>query len=91
MLDNLTQFEPTIIKLAKSYNIPSLEWEDIAQELRIHLWLKQKSAKKPIKNYQNWAYISCRNKIRDLARRYQNQKNVGNLDNLDETKIIKKF
>ena len=72
-MDNLTQFEPTIIKLAKSYNIPPLEWQDIAQELRIHLWLKRDKydGKKP---YKNWAYIGCRNKIRDLAKYYQRQK-----------------
>lgn len=66
----LEQFEPTIIKLAKTYSIPSLEWEDIAQELRIHLWKQEKAQHKPIKSYKNWAYIACRHKIRDLARHY---------------------
>ena len=73
-MDNLTQFEPTILKLAKSYSIPPLEWQDIAQELRIHLLLKEKSAKIPIKSYKNWAYILCQNKIKDLARYYQREK-----------------
>ena len=70
----LEDFEPTILKLAKTYSIPPLEWEDIAQELRLLLWQKEKSAKKPIKSYNNWAYILCRNKIRDLARYHQREK-----------------
>lgn len=70
----LEDFEPTILKLAKTYSIPPLEWEDIAQELRLLLWQKEKSAKKPIKSYKDWAYITCRNKIRDLARYYQRGK-----------------
>ena len=86
-MDNLKEFEPTIIKLAKTYKIPPLEWEDIAQELRIHLWLKEKSAKRPIKSYQDWAYIVCRNKIRNLAEYYKAQKRDSSKDiSLDELK-----
>ena len=74
---NLTQFEPTIIKLAKTYHIEPLEWQDVAQELRIHLWLKEKSDKRPSKNYNNWAYRVCRRKIIDLARYYDAKKRGG--------------
>ena len=66
----LEDFELTIKKLAKTYKIEPLTWEDLAQELRIHLWLKEKSAKKPIRNYNNWAYIVCKRKIINLARYY---------------------
>ena len=70
----LEDFDKTIIKLARTYYIPPLEWQDIAQELRIHLWLKEKSAKKPIKSYNDWAYKTCRRKIIDLNRYYTRQK-----------------
>ncbi len=73
-MNNLEQFESTIIKLAKTYHIPPLEWEDIAQELRIHLWLKRDKFDSQKREYKNWAYIVCRNKIRDLARYYQRKK-----------------
>ena len=73
-LKNLEQFEPTILKLAKTWNIPPLEWQDIAQELRIHLWQQEEKRTTKIKNYNNWAYISCRNKIKDLAKYYQRKK-----------------
>jgi len=84
-------FEPTLIKLAKTYQIGNLEWQDIAQELRIWLWLKEKEQKKPIKNYNNWGYIVCRNKIIDLARFWgrqkRNKKYKVSLDELKEKGI----
>ena len=83
-MTNLEGFDKTIVKLAKTWNIPPLEWEDIAQELRIHLWLKEKSAKEPIKNYNDWAYITCRNKIKDLHKYYTCQKRDTFIVNLEE-------
>ena len=74
MKTKLEEFETTILKLAKTWNIPPLEWQDIAQELRIHLWLKEQEHGEGIKDYNNWAYITCRNKIRDLAKYYQRGK-----------------
>ena len=73
MLNEIKQFETTIIKLSYAYNIKPLEPCDIANELRLHLWLKEKEQKKPIESYKNWAYITCRNKIKDLARKYNNE------------------
>lgn len=70
---HLAEFDATIIKLAKTYHIEPLEWQDVAQELRITLWLKRDqflAAKNPL----GWAYKVCRNKIVDLARHHQSQK-----------------
>jgi RNA polymerase sigma factor (sigma-70 family) len=79
-MDNLTQFEPTILKLAKTYQIPPLEWSDIAQELRIHLW-ENRHKFNPVKaTYENWAYICCRNKIKDLAKYHKRQCRDGSKD-----------
>lgn len=69
-MDNLTQFETTIIKLAKTYSIPPLEWKDIAQELRLNLWIKRDKFDPQKQQYKNWAYIVSKNKIKDLARYY---------------------
>lgn len=77
----LKEFEPTIIKLAKSSHIRPLEWQDIAQELRLYLWEEEKKTKKPIKSYKNWAYIVCRHKLGKLRRYYTQQKR-------DERKIV---
>jgi len=87
----MENFEKTIIKLAKSYKIVPLEWQDIAQELRIHLWVNRSKYDKSKGSYKNWAYISCRNKLRDLAKYYQAQKRdyrkIVSLDELMEQGI----
>ena len=87
MLDNLTQFEPTIIKLAKSYKIPPLTAEDIAQELRLQLWLKRDKFNSKRATYENWAYIVCRNKIKDLAKKFGKEIKTISLDGLKEKGI----
>ena len=71
---NLEKFEPTILKLAKTWYIPPLEWSDIANELRLHLWKNENKFNSQKATYDNWAYICCRNKIRDLAKYYQAKK-----------------
>jgi DNA-directed RNA polymerase specialized sigma24 family protein len=63
-----------------------MEWEDVAQELRLHLFLKYRNRKSAIRNYENWAYITCRNKIRDLARYYTRKKRHTNIVSIDELK-----
>ena len=88
MLDNLQQFEPTLIKLAKTYKIPPLEWEDIAQELRIQLWLKREKYNPKKATYENWAYIVCRKKIVDLARYYDAKKRGGEGRKYKDTKEV---
>lgn len=72
-MEDFEAFEPTLIKLAKTYKIGDLEPDDVAQELRIHLWLNRDKydRKKP---YNNWAFICCKNQIRKLARYYKRQK-----------------
>jgi len=75
-MENFETFESTIIKLAKTYSIPYMGWQDIAQELRIHLWLKRNQYN-PKRRYEDWAYITCRHKIVDLARYYDAKKRGG--------------
>ena len=81
------QFEPTIIKLAKTYNIPPLTWEDIAQELRLHLWLKRGQYDPKKSAYQTWATKVCRNKIKDLAKKYSKEIKTISLEELKERGI----
>ena len=83
----LEEFEPTIIKLAKTYNIPPLEWEDIAQELRVQLWLKRDQFNPQKSAYQTWATKVCKNKIKDLAKKYSREIKPISLDELKENGI----
>ena len=69
----LGDFDKTIIKLNKTYHIEPLTWEDTAQELRIHLWVKRDKYDQK-RDYNNWAYITCKKKLIDLARHYNAQK-----------------
>lgn len=70
----MEDFDKTIIKLAKAFKIPPLEWEDVAQELRIHLWKNRHKYDPQKGKYKNWAYIICRNKLRNLAEYWRAQK-----------------
>ena len=74
MLKEFEQFEPTIRKLSYAYHIEPLEPSDIAQELRIALWLNRAKYNKDKGSYKSWAYIICKNHIRNLARHYTRQK-----------------
>jgi len=74
MLTELEQFEPTIRKLSYAYHIEPLEPSDIAQELRIHLWKKHHLYDPAKGEYKNWAYITCRNRIKNLAKYYKRKK-----------------
>lgn len=77
----LAEFEPTIRKLARTYEIRPLMPEDLAQELRLHLFEKYTPS---VKEFNGWAYITCRRKIVDLSRYHTRQKRdtrkVGSLD-----------
>jgi len=67
------EFETTIKKLSYAYNIKPLEPCDIANELRITLWLNRAKYDKNKGSYKSWAYKVCRNKLKDLARKYNSE------------------
>ena len=73
MLNEIKQFETTIIKLSYAYNIKPLEPCDIANELRITLWLNRAKYNKNKGSYKSWAYKVCRNKLKDLARKHKSE------------------
>ena len=64
------EFEPIIKKLSYAYNIKPLEPCDIANELRITLWLNRAKYDKNKGSYKSWAYKVCRNKLKDLYKYY---------------------
>jgi len=74
MLDEIKQFDKTIIKLSRAYKIKPLEPCDIQQELRIALWLNRAKYNKDKGSYKSWAYMVCRNKLKDLYKHYNRQK-----------------
>lgn len=70
---NFQDYESDIVAKAKTYEVPGLDWEDTAQELRLYLWLKKDrfDSKRGIKE-KTFVMSILMNKIRDL-RKYSNR------------------
>ena len=66
--ERLKEINPLLVHYSK-YKIRGMDSEDIAQELRIHLWqvFNQYDKKKSI--FNTWANKVLRNKVIDLTRR----------------------
>lgn len=68
-------FESNIVAKAKTNYVPGMDWEDVAQELRIHLWLKRDKYKTgrgaSVKTY---TMRVLGNKIIDLKRQANRKK-----------------
>ena len=67
--DYLEVLEPVTIYYSKKYRIWGLDWEDVAQEVRIHLWRKLKYYDITKSALKTWATKVIRNKIIDLSRK----------------------
>jgi len=74
MLTELEQFDDTIKKLSYAYHIEPLEPCDIQQELKITLWINRNKYDKNKGSYKSWAFMVCRNKLRELYRYNTRQK-----------------
>lgn len=71
------KYQDDILGKAKTYQIPNMEWQDIAQELDITLW--QKLGKFQGRNNaseRTFAMKITRNKIIDLAKAANRQKRL---------------
>ena len=62
--------EPTIVTIA-NLKAHSMRWErdDLAQELRLHIWERLVKYNPNIATINNWCWIVCRNKIIQLIRK----------------------
>lgn len=66
--------EYDIFQLALKYKIPGFEPEDIAQELRIHLWNRLPKYKPKMASPRTWILCILRRKVYDLFRGSLRQK-----------------
>jgi len=62
-------FESDIVAKAKSAHIPGMEWEDVAQEFRLALWLAERRFDPKRASARTFAVRIMNNKLIDLARR----------------------
>jgi DNA-directed RNA polymerase specialized sigma24 family protein len=84
-----SQFQKDIIAKSKSTHIPGMDWEDIVQELDIHVWQNGKKFDPTKASERTFVVRIITNKIRDLARRANakkrsTDKNAISLDELIE-------
>jgi DNA-directed RNA polymerase specialized sigma24 family protein len=64
-----TKYQDDILGKAKTYKIPGMEWQDVAQELDISLWLKlDKFQGRNNASERTFAIKVMQNKILDLAK-----------------------
>jgi len=61
--------EGYIISASNRYHVEGFDAEDIAQELRLHLWKKLHLYNPTIGTIETWGYRVISNKVRDLSRR----------------------
>ncbi len=85
-----SEFQKDIIAKSKSTHIPGMDWEDIAQELDIHVWQKRKKFDSAKASERTFVVRIITNKIRDMARRANakkrtTDKNAVSLDELIES------
>lgn len=69
----MDDFDRIIVAEAHRWEIPGMTYEDIAQEVRLHLWLK-KSTFRGESSYRTWANKVMKNCIKNLLRDSQTKK-----------------
>lgn len=65
---NFLDYEKDIVAKAKSYAIPSMEWKDTAQELRLAVWLNGNKYNPKRGGGRTFVIRVIKNKLIDLAR-----------------------
>jgi len=61
--------EGYIIGASNRYHVEGFDAEDVAQELRLHVWKKMHLYNPTIGTIETWGYRVITNRVRDLARR----------------------
>lgn len=72
---NFQNYESDIVAKARIYKVPGMDWEDVAQELRLHLWQKRDWFN-PNLGVKERTFVMCMlmNKIKDLRKYFNRQK-----------------
>lgn len=92
-----SKYQDDILGKARTYRIPNMEWQDIAQELDITLWLKlNKFQGRNNANERTFAIKVMQNKIIDLAKTANRKKRLIDsyhlsLDELMERKFANNY
>lgn len=71
----LEEFYKIVDKEARKHNIPGMEWQDIAQEVKLRLWLKYGLYDSSKSSFRTWANRVMKVAIYELLRKSINAKN----------------
>ena len=73
---NFLDYEKDIVAKAKSYPIPSMEWKDTAQELRLVVWLNSDKYNPQRGGKRTFVIRVIKNRLIDLARTANRKKRL---------------
>ena len=65
----LEYIEPDVKLYARNYHIKGMDFDDVAQELRYHLWKKMHKYNPYRGSPRTWSWRVMRNKLTDMSRK----------------------
>ena len=86
---NFSKYEDVIVAKALKVQIPNMDWEDVAQELRIHLWLKSNVFNPKYASAATFVNNILNNKIRDLMKAAYRKKRFLDTSHLVFSEILR--
>lgn len=92
-LVELEKFEPIIKAECHKEEILGMTWEDLAQEIRLRLWLKKDKFDKSKSSFKTWANLLMINCLKNLLRDSKTKKalylnNASDIDNKIEEEAL---
>jgi len=85
---NFSEYEDIVVAKAVKAQVPNMDWEDIAQELRMHLWLKSNRFNPRYASAPTFVNNILNNKIRDLIRTANRKKRFLDTNHLTFSEIL---
>jgi len=92
-LVELEKFEPIIKAECHKEEISGMTWEDLAQEVRLRLWLNKDKFDENKSSFKTWANIVMLNHLKNLLRDSKTKKasylnNASDIDNEVEKEAL---
>ncbi len=84
-----SKYENVIVAKAIKAQVPNMDWEDVAQELRIHLWLKGNLFNPMYASASTFVNNILNNKIRDLIKAAYRKKRFLDTNHLTFSEILR--
>jgi len=89
-LDLLVLAERDILAKSKTYHIKGMDWEDMAQIMRMTIWKVANKYDEKRGSKRTFIHFVIQNKLRDLARRTKTLKRYEDYNHLSLDSLIEK-